>query len=128
MKIEFHANDYMDIFFRKQNNNVFLELGKIYKKDDDELVSLNNVKTIKNIELADLFLLLGGYNINKNIENEIVNYFNHAEAFIRIKKFADSKIIYSFLKCSDETEIASSTDFLNLIFKEVYDKENNASL
>lgn len=125
MKIEFHENDYMDIYLRERNNKAYLELGKIYKEEDGADWTSLDITIVEEIKLVKLFHLLG-HNI-ENIEDDIVKYFNNVDAFIRIKKYPNTTVIYSILN-SDETQIASSTDFMDLMIKEVLKKENNASL
>ena len=130
MKIEFHANDYMDIYRIQQGVDATItaavEIGKIYKQNGKELTSLYNSKYLENVNFCDFMHLLG-FSLD-NIECEFGGYLWRKDAFIRIKKFQDTDVIYSFLENETGTEIASSTDFMGLILKEVFSKENNASL
>lgn len=124
MRLELNANDCIDIYLRERNNNAYVEIGIINKDENEEWISsVYGIKIIENIKLVDIIDLLG-YDIH-NIEDDIINYFNNVDAFIRVKKFLDTKVIYSFLKYADETEIASSTDFMDLILNEVFKKENS---
>ena len=127
MKIEFHANDYMDIYMIQPNNHTTtVEFGKIYKQDGREITSFDTSTSLYNIDFFDFMHLLG-FNLDK-MKMEIANYLWEKDAFIRIKRYADTDVIYSFLNNNTEEEIASSIDFTYLIFQEVLKKEIDASL
>ena len=60
--------------------------------------------------------------------NEVIDYFKDNNLYIKVSRKGTGNIRYAFLDTTTDKEKCFSYDFMGLILKEVFNKENNASL
>lgn len=127
MKIELHNNDFIHIALSTiiGTSGAFVAYGQMVKHDI--FGEFDHVEsTFEHDDFIDAIRLLG-FNLT-NVENEVIDYFEDNNLYIKASRKGTDNIKYAFLDRLTDEEKCSSYDFIDLILKEVFNKENNASL
>jgi len=127
MKIELHNNDFIHIALSTTNSTSGALVAYGQMVEHEIFGEFDHIEsTFEHDDFIDAIRLLG-FNL-KNVENELIDYFEDNNLYIKASRKGTDNIKYAFLDRITDNEKCSSYDFMGLILKEVLNKENNVSL
>ena len=124
MKIELHNNEFIHIALSNEisSNGAYVAYGQMVKHDIfGEFDHIEN--TFEHDDFIDAIRLLG-FNLT-NITDEVIDYFEDNNLYLKASRKETDNIKYAFLDRNTDNEKCSSYDFMGLILKEVFKKENS---